>query len=85
MNFDITKINEIIPIIISIEDFDDALIQNSSIHLGSIGHNLIDICLRNFITNKTENFVNTYNELMSESWNKFQRYSGLCHTQTEYR
>ena len=66
MNFDITKINEIIPIIISIEDFDDTLIQNSSIHMGSIGYNLIDICLRNFITSKTEHFINTYNELMSD-------------------
>ena len=66
MNFNITKINEIIPIIISIEDFDDALIQDSSIHIGSIGYDLISICLRNFITNKTEHFINTYNELMSD-------------------
>ena len=66
MNFDITKINEIIPIIISIEDFDGALIQNSSIHMGSIGYNLIDICLRNFITSKTEHFINSYNELLSD-------------------
>ena len=64
MNFDITEINEIVPIIISIEDFDDASIQSSPLHLGSIGYYLINICLRNFIINKTENFVNTYNELM---------------------
>ena len=85
MNFEVTKINEIIPIIISIENFDNKLIENSSIYLGSIGDHLIDIYLKNFITEKTENFINNYNELMSDLGINFQRYSGICNKKTEYR
>ena len=72
MNFDITKINKIIPIIISIENFDNTLIGNSSVHMGSIGDNLIDVCLKNFIKDKTEHFINTYNELISDLKINFQ-------------
>ena len=65
MEFDHAKIKDVIPVIMSIEDIDEQLINNSRLPLGFIGKNGIDTILENFISDKTLHFINTYKKLIS--------------------
>ena len=65
VKFDYKQIKDIIPVIMSIEDVDEAIINSSSLPCDSIGSDLIDILLRNFIKAKTQHFINAYKKVIS--------------------
>lgn len=65
INLDYTQIKNVIPVIISLENVDDTLIETSSLPFGYIGTDLIDVLLNNFVQDKTENFINNYKKLIS--------------------
>ena len=65
VRFDYTQIKDIIPVIMSIEEVDDTLIKTCSLSFGSIGNDLIEVFLKNFLEGKTQHFLNTYKKLFS--------------------
>lgn len=65
VNFDYHKINEIIPIIISIEEFDDDFKVPKTANCSFINNKTLNLLLNNFISRKTQHFIDTYKKKLN--------------------
>ena len=61
----IHQIKNVIPVIMSLEDVDEAIINTSSLPLIILGLDLTNVLLRNFVHDKTQHFINNYTKVIS--------------------
>ena len=65
MNVDPLQIRDIVPVIISLEDFDDLFMENSTVPYGAIGNNVLKELLKNYIISKIDHFINSNKNLIN--------------------
>ena len=65
VDLDYNQIKEVIPIIISVDEVHEDIINDSSINAGFIDNNMRNILLKNFISKKTQSFKDTYKTVLN--------------------
>lgn len=64
VKFDYTQINDVIPVIVSISDVEECLFNRASVPFESIGDEILNILLENYIEGKAQHFIETYQVLV---------------------